>query len=314
MFVKSIDQKRRFAHHQNVKGLSRRTFILGLSAAPLIHSLNLSGSASGFDNNNIKAITFDVFGTVVDWRGSIIREGQLLSSRKGSNVNSDKIDPGKADQGEADSDKVESDKAPWDKVDWGTFADAWRSGYGPAMNKVRTGEMPWTTIDDLHRLILDELIVEFGLANLSESERVNFNRAWHRLSPWQDAVAGLERMKSQYIITTLSNGNVSLLTNMSKNAGLPWDAVLSAELAGHYKPDPRAYLKAAELLDLEPRQILMVATHPSDLRAAAKTGLRTAYVIRPLERGPNKPVNRNPEGDFDIVAEDFLDLAQQLGV
>jgi 2-haloacid dehalogenase len=313
VFVKSIDQKRLFAHHQSFKGLSRRTFILGLSAAPLIHSLNLSGSASGFDKNNIKALTFDVFGTVVDWRGSIIREGQLLSSRKGYDVNSDKIDSPKANRGEVDFDNAESDKAQWGKVDWGRFADAWRSGYGPAMNKVRTGKMPWTTIDTLHRLILDELIIEFGLPNFSEAERVRFNRAWHRLSPWQDTVVGLARLKSQYIITTLSNGNVSLLVNMSKNAGLPWDAVLSAELAGHYKPDPRAYLKAAELLDLEPQQILMVATHPSDLRAAAKTGLRTAYVIRPLERGPNKPVSRNPEGSFDIIAEDFLDLAQQLG-
>ncbi|MFT6293908.1 MAG: 2-haloacid dehalogenase [Glaciecola sp.] len=306
----SIDQERHYAHRQSFKGLSRRTFILGLSAAPLIHSLNLSGSAAiDFDKNNIKALTFDVFGTVVDWRGSIIREGQLLSSKKGNGVNS-----GKSGRGEADSDKVELDQAQWDKVDWAAFADAWRAGYGPAMNKVRTGEIPWTTIDVLHRLILDELIIEFSLPNLSEVERTNFNRAWHRLSPWQDTVAGLHRLKSQYIITTLSNGNVSLLTNMSKNAGLPWDAVLSAELAGHFKPHPRAYLKAAELLDLEPRQILMVATHPSDLRAAAETGLRTAYVIRPLERGPNKPVNRNPKGDFDIVAEDFLDLAQQLGV
>lgn len=291
----SIDQKRHLAHHN--KGLSRRTFILGLSAAPLIHSLNFtSHAASGFDLNSIKALTFDVFGTVVDWRGSIIREGQLLAANKGH----------EADWGRVDGRDGKT-------VDWGKFADAWRSGYGPAMNKVRTGEMPWTTIDVLHRRILDELIIEFGLSNLSEPERANFNNAWHRLSPWQDTVAGLQRLKSQFIITTLSNGNVSLLTNMAKNAGLPWDAVLSAELAGHYKPDPRAYLKAAELLDLEPREILMVATHPSDLRAAAKTGLRTAYVIRPLERGPGRAVNRNPEGDFDIIAEDFLDLAQQLG-
>lgn len=293
--MKSIDQKR---YVPRCQGLSRRTFVLGLSAAPLIHSLNLSSSASGFDQNSIKALTFDVFGTVVDWRGSIIREGQQLAARKGY---------------VADSGKVDLGGTGWSEVDWGKFADSWRSGYGPAMNKVRSGEMPWTTIDVLHRLILDELIIEFGLSDLSETERVNFNNAWHRLSPWQDTIAGLQRLKSQFIITTLSNGNVSLLTNMAKNANLPWDAILSAELAGHYKPDPRAYLKAAKLLDLEPREILMVATHPSDLRAAAKTGLRTAYVIRPLERGPNKPVNRNPEGGFDIIAEDFLDLAQQLG-
>ncbi len=295
--MKNYDQERHWAHHQC---LSRRTFILGLSAAPLIHSLNISSNAAnGFNKNDIKALTFDVFGTVVDWRGSIIREGELLAARK-----VDDLGQGKADL----------DTADWNKVNWGKFADSWRSGYGPAMNKVRSGEMPWTTIDVLHRLILDELIIEFGLPSLSEPERVHFNNAWHRLDPWPESVAGLQKLKSQFIITTLSNGNVSLLTNMAKNAGLPWDAILSAELAGHYKPHPRAYLKAAELLDLEPREILMVATHPSDLRAAAKTGLRTAYVIRPLARGPNKPINRNPKGDFDIIAEDFLDLAQQLGV
>lgn len=291
--MKSIGQKVPLAQDKDFQDLSRRTFILGLLAAPLMHSLSLRSSASGFDKNNIKALTFDVFGTVVDWRGSIIREGRQLAAIKGYGV--------------------EFGNAGKNSIDWGRFADAWRSGYGPAMNKVRSGEMPWTTIDVLHRQILDELIVEFGLTDLSETERAHFNNAWHRLSPWQDTVAGLQRLKSEFIITTLSNGNISLLTNMAKNAGLPWDTVLSAELAGHYKPDPRAYLKAAELLDLEPKEILMVATHPSDLRAAAKTGLRTAYVIRPLERGPGKPINRNPDGDFDIIAEDFLDLAQQLG-
>jgi 2-haloacid dehalogenase len=281
MLVKKSDEGRHFSHRHT---LNRRTFILGLCAAPFLQSFTVkSSAASGFDKGSIKALTFDVFGTVVDWRGSIIREGQLLAARKGYDV------------------------------DWGKFADAWRSGYGPAMNKVRSGEMPWTTIDVLHRLILDELIIEFNLSNFTEAERLNFNNAWHRLNPWPDTVAGLQRLKSRFIITTLSNGNVSLLTNMAKNAGLPWDAVLSAELAGYYKPDPRAYLKAAELLNLEPREILMVATHPSDLRAAARTGLRTAYVIRPLERGPDRPVIRNPEGGFDIIAEDFIDLAQQLG-
>ncbi len=237
-----------------------------------------------FDVTKIKALSFDVFGTVVDWRGSIIREGQLLSADKGYGL------------------------------DWGEFADQWRAGYGPAMNRVRTGEMPWTKLDDLHRMILDELVIKYELEDLSADDLTRFNNAWHRLSPWPDTLQGLVRLKTKYIITTLSNGNVSLLTNMAKNAGLPWDAILSAELAGHYKPDPRAYLKAAELLSLEPNEILMVATHPSDLRAAAKAGLRTAYVIRPLERGPNREVNTNPEGDFDIIATDFLDLARQLGV
>ncbi len=231
----------------------------------------------------VKALTFDVFGTVVDWRASIIREGQLLSAAKGF------------------------------AVDWAEFADRWRSGYSPAMNRVRNGEIPWTKIDDLHRMILDQLIEEYGMQALSEQEREHFNRAWHRLSPWPDTIAGLQRLKSRFVITTLSNGNVSLLTNMAKNAGLPWDAILSAELSGHYKPDPEAYLKAAELLSLPSDEILMVAAHPGDLRAAARTGMRTAYVIRPLERGPGRPVNRNEAGEFDFTANDFIDLAQQLG-
>ncbi len=268
------------------KGISRRKLLLGLSLLPLGSFITSAAQESNpaFDVSKIKALTFDVFGTVVDWRSSIIREGQLLSVEKGFNIN------------------------------WGDFADAWRSGYGPAMNKVRSGEIPWTNLDDLHRMILDELVVQFGLEPLSEAELSHFNNAWHRLSPWPDTLRGLYRLKSNFVITTLSNGNVSLLTNMGKNAGLPWDAILSAELAGHYKPDARAYLKAAELLSLQPEEILMVAAHPSDLRAAAKAGLRTAYVIRPLERGPGRAVDKNPEGNFDIIATDFLDLAVQLGL
>lgn len=264
---------------------SRRQFLQQLSLLSLgvgvIPSLSLA--ASGAVADSVKALTFDVFGTVVDWRGSIIREGQLLAARKGYDV------------------------------DWAAFADSWRSGYGPAMNRVRSGELPWTKIDDLHRMILDELVEEYGLNGMSEAELVHFNEAWHRLSPWPDTVSGLNKLKTKYVITTLSNGNVSLLTHMAKNGGLPWDAILSAELSGHYKPDPEAYLKAADLLSLEPEQVMMVAAHPGDLRAAARTGLKTAYVIRPLERGPGRPVNRNPEGEFDYTAEDFNDLARQLG-
>lgn len=266
---------------------SRRKFLqqlglLGMAAfvVPLPRQQALAQTSVA---DSVQALVFDVFGTVVDWRASIIREGQLLSANKGFDV------------------------------DWAEFADRWRSGYGPAMNRVRTGELPWTKIDDLHRMILDDLIEEFDLRGLSEAEIDHFNRAWHRLSPWPDSVAGLNRLKTKYVIATLSNGNVSLLTNMAKNAGLPWDAVLSAELAGHYKPDPEAYLKAADLLSLEPQQVMMVAAHPGDLRAAARVGLRTAYVIRPLERGPGRPVNRNPDGEFDYTADDFLDLARKLG-
>jgi len=231
----------------------------------------------------VTALTFDVFGTVVDWRTSIIREGQQLTRTRGI------------------------------QADWTAFADGWRAGYGPAMNRVRSGELAWTRIDDLHRMILDDLLVEHGITGLSEAEIEHLNRAWHRLAPWPDSVAGLHRLKSRFVIATLSNGNVSLLTNMAKNAGLPWDCVLSAELAGHYKPDPEVYLKAAELLDLAPRRIMMVAAHRSDLSAAKEVGFRTALVHRPLEYGPDRDVDLTPDPRFDYSAMDFLELAEQLG-
>ena len=231
----------------------------------------------------IVALTFDVFGTVVDWRTSVIREGEMLSQEKGFDV------------------------------DWGEFADRWRGGYGPSMNRVRTGELPWTKIDVLHRMVLDELIVEYGLTGLSEDETDRFNRVWHRLMPWPDTVRGLHRLRSQYLITTLSNGNVSLLTNMAKNAGMPWDCILSSELAGHYKPDPEVYLMAAELLSLPPNRVMMVAAHKSDLRAAQRVGLKAAFVARPFERGPGRTIDTSPEPDFDYWASDFEDLAEQLG-
>lgn len=265
---------------------SRRKFLGQLSSLTTLSMVApLAPIATAQTNvaTTVQALVFDVFGTVVDWRGSIIREGQILGERKGYDI------------------------------DWADFADRWRAGYGPAMGRVRRGELPWTKIDVLHRMILDELIVEFGLEGMSEQDRDHFNRAWHRLSPWPDSVAGLNKLKSRYVIATLSNGNVSLLTNMAKNAGLPWDAIFSAELSGHYKPDPEAYLKAVDLLSLEPEQVMLVAAHPGDLRGAARAGLRTAYVIRPLERGPGREVDRNPEGDFDYTADDFLDLADQLG-
>ena len=264
------------------RGFLKRVAIMqaGISAGLFSHGkVNAQDSIA----DTVQALTFDVFGTVVDWRTSIIREGQILAANKGFDVN------------------------------WGEFAEQWRGGYGPAMNRVRSGELPWTKIDDLHRMILDELIEEYGLGELTETEREYFNRAWHRLIPWPDTVAGLYQLKRKYVISTLSNGNVSLLTNMAKNAGLPWDAVLSAELAKHYKPDPEAYLTAAELLSLPPEKVMMVAAHPGDLRAAARAGLRTAYVIRPLERGPGREVDRDEDGEFDYVATSFIDLARQLG-
>ena len=230
----------------------------------------------------VEALTFDVFGTVVDWRSTVIREGRQLGRAKALDV------------------------------DWPTFADAWRDGYGPAMNRVRSGELPWKTIDELHRLILDGLLEEFGITGLDEAEKDQFNRVWHRLDPWPDAVEGLTRLRSRYIVASLSNGNVALLVNMAKHGGLPWDAVLSAELAGRYKPDREVYLKAAELLGLEPSAVMMVAAHKGDLRAAAKAGLRTAFVPRPRER-PNRQIDLSVDGEFEVNATDFVDLARKLG-
>ena len=235
-------------------------------------------------STEIEALTFDVFGTVVDWRSTIIREGVNLGRRKSLDV------------------------------DWAAFADDWRAGYGPAMRRVRSGELPWMLIDDLHRQILDTLILRYGLEGLTEAERVDLNRVWHRLEPWADSVEGLNRLKSKYIIASLSNGNVSLLVNMAKHAGLPWDTVLSSELAGSYKPDQKVYLTAARLLGRPPERIMMVAAHPGDLRAAATVGMKTAFVPRPLEHGPGTARNRpSAEDRFDLTAEDFVALASQLG-
>lgn len=175
-------------------------------------------------------------------------------------------------------------------------------------------ELAWTKIDDLHRMILNTLLSEFGLDHLTETELDDLNRVWHRLRPWPDTVAGLTRLRERYMLATLSNGNVALLVNMAKNAGLPWDAVLSAELAESYKPDPTVYRKAADLLGLEPEQVMMVAAHGGDLRASAEVGFRTAYVPRPLEYGPDSQRDLAPDPSFDVVASDFGDLADQLAL
>lgn len=230
----------------------------------------------------MKALCFDIFGTVVDWRSSIIDEGQALGTRLGLDV------------------------------EWPALADAWRAGYQPAMQQVRSGELPWTDIDGLHRRILDGLLAARGLV-LSDADAAHFNRVWHRLKPWPDSVAGLLRLKARFTLSTLSNGHVALLVNMAKHSGLPWDVVLSAELFNHYKPDPEVYLGAARLLRLAPAEVMMVAAHPSDLRAAAACGLRTAYIPRPLERGPGGPMEAWQDGEFGFVASDLLALATRLG-
>jgi 2-haloacid dehalogenase len=232
---------------------------------------------------SVKLLAFDVFGTVVDWRSSVIAEGEQLGRARGINI------------------------------DWAVFADAWRAIYRPYMDKVQNGELPWTKLDDLHRLMLAETLKKFGIQNLSDDERENLNRVWHRLSPWPDSVPGLQRLKSRFVITTLSNGNISLLTNMAKHAGLPWDCILSAENVRRYKPDPAVYLLAPQLFDLKPEQVMMVAAHEHDLQSARKHGLRTAFVHRPLEHGPGKESEIPPTERYDFVAKDFRDLAQQLG-
>ncbi|MBA2350481.1 MAG: haloacid dehalogenase type II [Burkholderiales bacterium] len=230
----------------------------------------------------IKALTFDVFGTAVDWRGSIAREGEEFGAKRG-----------------------------W-TADWERFADAWRAGYRPGMKDVRTGKLPWMSIDALHRRILNQVLRDFRAPALAEVDIDHLNRAWHRLAPWPDTLAGLARLKSRYVIATLSNGNIALLTNMAKHAGLPWDCILSAELFVRYKPDPETYRGAARLLGVGIEQMMMVAAHPDDLRAARALGCRTAFVKRPLEYGPGRALPPFNDGEFDIVADDFIDLARQL--
>jgi 2-haloacid dehalogenase len=228
---------------------------------------------------NTQVLAFDIFGTVVDWHGSIMREMQSL----------------------------------YPTVDANAFALAWRAGYQPAMARVRAGELGWTRIDELHRLILDELLPRFGLSHLSESERVHLNRVWHRLDAWPDSVAGLQRLKSKFTICSLSNGNIGLLTNMAKRARLPWDCVLSAEIFRAYKPDPAAYLGVAQVFDLQAHQVMLCAAHHDDLVGARACGLRTAYIERPLEFGALQPKDVSPQLGNDLHARDISALADLLG-
>jgi len=234
--------------------------------------------------HGIKALLFDVFGTVVDWRNSIINEGEMLN------------------------------RARQMDIDWARFADRWRGMYQPAMEQVRSGARPWTVLDVLHRESLETLVEELGLNALDAGERDELNRVWHRLEPWPDSVAGLSRLKRYFIIAPLSNGNVALLVNMAKHAGLPWDAILGAEIAGHYKPQAEAYLSAARLLDLPTDQCMMVAAHNDDLEAASALGFRTAFVRRPTEYGPDHQQDLEASGDWDYKVDAITELADALGV
>jgi 2-haloacid dehalogenase len=236
-------------------------------------------NTSPFAPDNVKVLSFDIFGTVVDWHGSIVREMHDL----------------------------------YPQVDGDAFALAWRAGYKPAMQRVMGGELGWTLIDDLNRIILDSLLPQFGLTALSEAERKHLNRVWHRLDAWPDSVAGLMRLKRKYTICSLSNGNIGLLTNMAKRAGLPWDCVLSAEVFRAYKPDPATYLGVAKVFDLAPEQVMLVAAHHDDLAGARACGLRTAYIERPFEFGAAHPKDISGQAGNDLHLTDLNALAETLG-
>ena len=224
-------------------------------------------------------LAFDVFGTIVDWHTGIAREVQALHP----------------------------------DVNGGEFALAWRAGYQPAMRRVMSGELGWTLIDDLHRLILDQLLEKFGLTDLTEAQKQHLNKAWHRLDPWPDVVAGLMRLKTRHTICTLSNGNIGLLTHMAKRAGLPWDCILSAEVFRAYKPDPATYLGVAKVFDLAPAEVMLVAAHQDDLAAARACGLQTAYIERLAEFGAAQPKDISSDRANTRHAKDLLALAEQLG-
>ena len=232
----------------------------------------------------MKALLFDVFGTCVDWRTSVTRAGAELGARLGI----------------AD-------------VDWAALADAWRARYQPQLDTVRSGARPWTNLDVLHREALDDVLAELELADaVAPAERDGFNRVWHRLDPWPDTVEGLTRLKRRYMVAPVSNGHIALIVDMARHAGLPWDAVLGAELAHAYKPAPEVYLTSVAALGLRPEEATMVAAHNRDLQAAKALGLGTAFVRRPTEHGPGQTTDLEPAEDYDHVASDLLDLAQQL--
>ncbi|WP_205648722.1 haloacid dehalogenase type II [Acuticoccus kandeliae] len=234
--------------------------------------------------SEVKVIVFDTFGTVVDWRGSIVRDLSAWGAARGLDL------------------------------DWTRLADLWRGRYDPQKARVRSGELPWTNLDDLHRESLVDVLADLGAPPLPDADLDHINRVWHRLAAWPDAVAGLTRLKTRYVIGPLSNGNVALLVNMAKAAGLPWDHAFSCELFGHYKPDPETYLGVCKMMYAAPSEVMMCAAHNYDLAAARECGLRTAFIPRPTEHGEGQTKDLVPEDDWDIVAADMNDLARQMGV
>ncbi|MGD9904780.1 MAG: haloacid dehalogenase type II [Vicinamibacterales bacterium] len=275
---------------QRRSGVSRRDVLIGAGGLCAPAAVVVGARSTAEDQvtdrsrrrPDIKLLVFDTFGTVVDWRGTIIAEGQAWSAAR--NVT----------------------------VDWAAFADAWRAEYRPAMDRVRRGELPWTNLDRLHRMSLERLLPKFGL-QLSDAEVQHLNRVWHRCRPWPDSVPGLTRLRTAHTLAPLSNGNIALITNMAKAGGLPWDCVLGAELVQHYKPDPEVYLSPARFFDLQPAEVMMVAAHQPDLRVPKTLGLRTAYVHRPYEGGSSAAGPRPTLPAYDYIADDLQDLATQLG-
>ena len=234
---------------------------------------------------NVKALLFDTFGTVVDWRGSVARQVARLAKPKGIQ-----------------------------DLDADAFARAWRAGYFPGMAPVIAGERGWTPIDVIHRERLDVILEEFGIAaHFDEGERADLNLAWHRLDPWPDSVPGLRRLSSRYMIGPLSNGSTPLLVNMAKRAGIPWDVIMSSDATRGYKPDPRTYLGACEMMGLTAAEVMMCAAHNNDLEAAASHGLRTAYINRPTEYGPDQNRDTAATGEWDIITDHIEGIAEVLG-
>jgi 2-haloacid dehalogenase len=231
----------------------------------------------------VKALFFDVFGTLVDWRSSIAREAEALLGPLGYSF------------------------------DWLAFANAWRREYQPAMEEIRSGRETFCKLDILHRRNLERILPRFEIANVPEEILANVNLAWHRLDAWPDSASGLQRLKTKFRIAPVSNGNISLMVDLARRNGFPWDAILGAEIAGDFKPKPRVYLAACETLDLAPADCMMVAAHSSDLSAAAECGLKTAHIARPDENGPGRG-EKAPSVPVDVAAKDLGDLARQLGV
>ena len=232
----------------------------------------------------LRAILFDTFGTVVDWRTSLIADLTAFAAGRGI------------------------------VADWATLVDDWRAAYAPSMDRVRRGALPWTKLDDLHRASLDRLVAEAGIEGLTEADRAHLTMGWHRLHAWPDAVAGTARLHGRYITGPLSNGNVSLLVDLARFNGLRWDMIFAAEVFGHYKPDAETYLGACRLLSLEPGEVMLCAAHNEDLRAAQSHGLRTAFVARPTEYGPRQVRDTAATGDWDYVVDGIDALAERLGV